>query len=60
MGTQRDHAVDTSAGRASSTERAKSVERTTSWRDTVAAEYQMQQASLRFMIDDFGDVEEFL
>ncbi|WP_193311403.1 hypothetical protein [Georgenia satyanarayanai] len=54
MGTQRDHLVETSA------ERTESVERTKSWRDTVVAEYEIQQAALRFVIGEFGDSEEFL
>lgn len=48
MDTQRDHLVDTSTGR------------TESWRDTLAAEYEIQQAVLRFAIGEFGDTEEFL
>ncbi|MBD8063374.1 hypothetical protein [Oceanitalea stevensii] len=48
MGTRQDHLIETS------------VERATSWRDTVAAEYEIQQAALRFIIGEFGDSEEFL
>ncbi|PYF98308.1 hypothetical protein SAMN05216184_11252 [Georgenia satyanarayanai] len=54
MGTQRDHLVETA------TSRTESASRTESWRDTLAAKYEMQQAVLRFTISEFGDSEEFL
>ncbi len=34
--------------------------RTSSWRDVVAAQYELQQARLRVTIEDDGDTEEHL
>lgn len=49
MGTQQDLSVEVAP-----TTRRKS------WRDTLAADYEIQQARLRCLIEDSNDFEDFL
>ncbi|PYG00141.1 hypothetical protein SAMN05216184_10480 [Georgenia satyanarayanai] len=43
-----------------STTKQTATTRTSSWRDIVAAQYELQQARLRITIEDDGDTEEHL